>query len=744
MSTECSEASTRPPNRTATDSEADRTRIVATSVPSTAILGILRETYDPWERRVPLTPEQVQTYLQTYPGTNTQVWVQPCTRRAYPNHLYEAAGATIREDLSHADLLLGVKRPRIDDLLPHHTYLGFSHALKGQVENRAFLRACLDQQIQWIDYERMVDTASAGRRRLGFGRYAGLAGALDTLSVLGQLLLVDRGWSTPFLCIPRAYAHITLDDAITSVRRVGTLLADEGLPTSDPLVVALTGKGGCVHNGAMEILQQLPHEVVAVADLPYLRAEAAAAATTTASAMGEEDGGAPPHHRQRQIYLVPVSTAEAYRRVDGAPFDRTDYDRHSSQYRSALVDTLLPYCDVLLHAAYWDARYPRLVTKHRLRKLCNANGEKPDHPRLLLVSDLSCDVRGSMEFLERTTTIESPCFQYDPHLQHEVPATGHHHHRRGTVTVMGVDILPAELPRDSSEHFGKAVLQLLPELMAALRREAIPHDNMTARRRGVDPHQLEPGLYQSCITTDDGQLMPSYQYLDPLLQQQPLPLRSSNTSTMTLSFKGHLFDSGLINQILNVVEQQQGDVQVEECLVPTLIGSNLSGKSTALLRISAPGGMASLRAIEQRIRALVDAWPKADTAVERMEPADDCATTATTTTSRIHVEAQPRTQRVLVLGAGHVSEALVERLGRSDRIQVTVVSDHEADARRTASAARHGRHVAVDVLSGPTSAIGAGGRLGLGRELASGPSTHTGRTRMHPAKYGFGDGQLRE
>ena len=397
VSTECSEASTRPPNRTATDSEADRTRIVATSVPSTAILGILRETYDPWERRVPLTPEQVQTYLQTYPGTNTQVWVQPCTRRAYPNHLYEAAGATIREDLSHADLLLGVKRPRIDDLLPHHTYLGFSHALKGQVENRAFLRACLDQQIQWIDYERMVDTASAGRRRLGFGRYAGLAGALDTLSVLGQLLLVDRGWSTPFLCIPRAYAHITLDDAITSVRRVGTLLADEGLPTSDPLVVALTGKGGCVHNGAMEILQQLPHEVVAVADLPYLRAEAAAAATTTASAMGEEDGGAPPHHRQRQIYLVPVSTAEAYRRVDGAPFDRTDYDRHSSQYRSALVDTLLPYCDVLLHAAYWDARYPRLVTKHRLRKLCNANAEKLDHPRLLLVSDLSCDVRGSME-----------------------------------------------------------------------------------------------------------------------------------------------------------------------------------------------------------------------------------------------------------------------------------------------------------------------------------------------------------
>lgn len=272
------------------------------------------------------------------------------------------------------------------------------------------------------------------------------------------------------------------------------------------------------------------------------------------------------------------------------------------------------------------------------------------------------------------------------------------------------------------------MLQLLPELMAALRREAIPHDNMTARRRGVDPHQLEPGLvryngcddclgwyslsrrpvtfflliqYQSCVTTDDGQLMPSYQYLDPLLQQQPLPLRSSNTSTMTLSFKGHLFDSGLINQILNVVEQQQGDVQVEECLVPTLIGSNLSGKSTALLRISAPGGMASLRAIEQRIRALVDAWPKADTAVERMEPADDCATTATTTTSRIHVEAQPRTQRVLVLGAGHVSEALVERLGRSDRIQVTVVSDHEADARRTASAARHGRHVAVDVCQDP-------------------------------------------
>lgn len=47
--------------------------------------------------------------------------------------------------------------------------------------------------------------------------------------------------------------------------------------------------------------------------------------------------------------------------------------------------------------------------------MCHAN-------RLLVVSDISCDVNGSIEFLDRTCTIAQPFFQYNPLTQEEVCA----------------------------------------------------------------------------------------------------------------------------------------------------------------------------------------------------------------------------------------------------------------------------------------------------------------------------------
>jgi alpha-aminoadipic semialdehyde synthase len=75
------------------------------------------------------------------------------------------------------------------------------------------------------------------------------------------------------------------------------------------------------------------------------------------------------------------------------------------------------------------------------------------------VSDISCDVNGSVEFLERSTTIDRPCFQYDPLRGKEVSNTIEGH----GITMMGVDILPTELPIESSTHFGNAVKDVLDE-----------------------------------------------------------------------------------------------------------------------------------------------------------------------------------------------------------------------------------------------------------------------------------------
>lgn len=79
----------------------------------------------------------------------------------------------------------------------------------------------------------------------------------------------------------------------------------------------------------------------------------------------------------------------------------------------------------------------------------------------MLVVDISCDVNGSIEFLDKTTTIDRPYFQYDPIVKSEVSESI----SSDGVTVMGVDILPTELPRESSAYFGDALLPVLEKFI---------------------------------------------------------------------------------------------------------------------------------------------------------------------------------------------------------------------------------------------------------------------------------------
>jgi alpha-aminoadipic semialdehyde synthase len=98
-------------------------------------------------------------------------------------------------------------------------------------------------------------------------------------------------------------------------------------------------------------------------------------------------------------------------------------------------------------------------------------------------------VNGSIEFLERTTTIEEPFFNYDPLTGTEV-STG-----IGTsgITVLGVDILPSELSRESSAHFGEAVSHVLEQILTTKDEEKVSHD-------GIDTSLLSPGLVSKLDT----------------------------------------------------------------------------------------------------------------------------------------------------------------------------------------------------------------------------------------------------
>ena len=84
------------------------------------VIGILAETVNMWERRVPLTPSHCARLVlgggRSISGVN-RIVVQPSTKRIHHDAQYEDAGCEISDDLSDCGLIIGIKQPKVT-LLP--------------------------------------------------------------------------------------------------------------------------------------------------------------------------------------------------------------------------------------------------------------------------------------------------------------------------------------------------------------------------------------------------------------------------------------------------------------------------------------------------------------------------------------------------------------------------------------------------------------------------------------------------
>ena len=82
--------------------------------------------------------------------------------------------------------------------------------------------------------------------------------------------------------------------------------------------------------------------------------------------------------------------------------------------------------------------------------------------------------------MERTTTIEKPYFLYDPIKQCEVLDDNNiESSTNNTIPILAVDILPSEVPKESSEHFGKAVQIVLDELKNTKSKQLSDQNNIS-------------------------------------------------------------------------------------------------------------------------------------------------------------------------------------------------------------------------------------------------------------------------
>jgi alpha-aminoadipic semialdehyde synthase len=428
-------------------------------------VGIRMEDKNRWERRAPLAPPDVAA-LRARLGARFVIEASPI--RVFREDAYQAAGATVEPGLDAADIITAVKEVPAAKLLPGKIYLFFAHVVKGQAGNMPMLARLMKLGCTLIDYERIVD--EQGRRLIFFGRFAGQAGAIDTLHCLGRRLSAD-GYSTPLSEVRMTHDYHDVADAKAHLADIGRRLLAGGLPDAlRPLTLGITGYGH-VSLGAQEVLDALPLQEVTPAEL------------AAASARSGD-------HRPALVKVV-FKEQDMVRPVDaGAAFELQDYYKHPEHYASRFED-YLPHLDVLLQAIYWTPRYPRFVTRDWARR-AYASGASP---RLRAIGDISCDIDGGIELTTHATTPEAPCFVFDP--QTGTP-------RDGVLgpgpVVMSIDNLPCELSREASEHFSSVLSSMMPDLLSA---------DWAADFASI---ALPPPLKRAVIV-HRGALTPDYEYL---------------------------------------------------------------------------------------------------------------------------------------------------------------------------------------------------------------------------------------
>lgn len=360
--------------------------------------------------------------------------IQPSPIRCFPDKAYQDLGLEISDDLSDCDILFGIKEVPIEDLIPEKTYFFFSHTIKKQSYNRGLLRALLEKNIRLIDYECLSN--QQGQRLVAFGRFAGIVGAYNTIRAFG--IRQDRFELKPaYQCEDMAMMQAEYNKGILG-----------------PIKIILTGSGR-VGMGAREVLAGLQVKEVSPEEL-----------------LGQ-DFSLPVFAQLRSWdYYQPRekgSQANFYQNPESFQSDFQKFTRVG---------------DLFISAHYWNPKAPALFQLNDMKR--------PDF-RIKVIGDITCDVQGSIPSTLRVSTVEKPYYDYDPFGEKEAPPFSD----SKFITVMAVDNLPTELPRDASLDFGEQ-----------LRQEVIP-------RLLVED---KAAVLERATITQKGKLTPGYAYLKDFVE----------------------------------------------------------------------------------------------------------------------------------------------------------------------------------------------------------------------------------
>jgi saccharopine dehydrogenase (NAD+, L-lysine forming) len=366
-------------------------------------IGIIREGKIPADQRTPFTPEILHE-IQKRVGDSLSICVETSAFRCYTDEEYQEQGIEVVSDLSQADVLFGVKEVPIAQLIPEKTYFFFSHTIKKQPRNKSLLQAILSKSIRLIDYELLKNPA--GERVVAFGRWAGVVGAYNAFWTYGK--------KTGLFELRRASACKNLEDLKVELRKVA-------LP---PIKIIVTGSGR-VGKGALEILEILGIREVEPQD--FLR-----------------------NDFEEPVFTC-LSTADYLRRISDGGYEQAHFYANPEAYESQFMP-FTEVAEILIAAAYWDPKAPRLFELEAIRS--------PNFS-ISVIADITCDIDGSIPTTHRASTILAPVYDVDRDTYLELPPFA----SQDSISVMAIDNLPCELPRESSAEFSRQLREwVVPEL----------------------------------------------------------------------------------------------------------------------------------------------------------------------------------------------------------------------------------------------------------------------------------------
>ncbi len=390
--------------------------------------ALIKERKTPPDRRVVFSPQMLKKVVSQFPEASFKV--ESSDVRIFSDDEYREAGFEVSEDISDCDVLLGVKEVPIPNLIPDKKYFFFSHTIKKQPYNRDLLREILKRNIELYDHEVVTNEKKA--RLIGFGRYAGLVGAYNGIRAIG---IKEDSFE-----LPKAESLPDLKSMLAELDKIK-------LPN---FKFVLTGSGKVAH-GAKEILDHL--NIKKVENEEYLANEF-----------------------NEPVYCH-IDVLDYARRKDGATGSRKEFYKVPENYNSDFMK-FAKTSDVFIAGHFYGQGAPVFYTKEDI--------QLKDF-RIKYVADISCDIAGPVASTIRPSTIAEPFYGYDPETGAETDFRD-----PKAITIMAVDNLPCELPKDASEGFGEMFLKnVIPAFF----------------------NNDKDGVLGRAKMTENGKLTPLYSYL---------------------------------------------------------------------------------------------------------------------------------------------------------------------------------------------------------------------------------------